>query len=66
MLGQESNAWFNFASFADRTVDEETQIKGLSESVRFLRELVRREEEILDRELGGRAEGEGESGVGRV
>jgi predicted esterase len=47
VLGRESHAWFDFASFSDRTLNESSQIPGLSESSKFLGQLVENEVEDL-------------------
>ena len=59
VLGRESHAWFDFVSFANRTEGEEGQVEGLSESARFLGQLVEGEVNLLlgtdgNGELGGR------------
>ena len=45
--GTVSNSWFDIASVADRTVGEDQQIEGLTESTTYLCELMRTEIAIL-------------------
>jgi predicted esterase len=45
--GSESNSWFDIHTFADRTVGEDDQIPGLSESIVYLRKVVEEEVDIL-------------------
>ncbi|PMD12456.1 alpha/beta-hydrolase, partial [Hyaloscypha hepaticicola] len=45
--GSETNSWFDIHTFADRTVGEDDQIPGLSESIAYLRSLVEEEVDIL-------------------
>ena len=45
--GSETNSWFDIHTFADRTVGEDDQIPGLSQSIAYLRSLVEEEVDIL-------------------
>ena len=47
VLGRESHAWFDFVSFADRTLGEDGQIEGLKESSQYLGRLIESEVESL-------------------
>lgn len=45
--GSETNSWFDIHTFADRTIGEDDQIPGLSESIAYLRNVVEEEVGIL-------------------
>jgi predicted esterase len=62
--GKKYNAWFDFASFADRTLDEVQQIPGMCESVTYLSKLISDEVELLNQ--GFIREGMEGGGMGRV
>ena len=67
VLGRESHAWFDFQSFSDRILNESSQIGGLSESTRYLSQLVKAEEKLLNGRgnlvLGGFSQGTAMSGI---
>ncbi|KAL4789926.1 Alpha/Beta hydrolase protein [Aspergillus venezuelensis] len=59
---EEMNEWFDIASLTDPDLEREGQLKGLRESLRFLRRVVRGEIEILGGDcrrvvLGGMSQG---------
>jgi predicted esterase len=45
--GSETNSWFDIHTFADRTIGEDDQIPGLSESIAYLRNVVEKEVDIF-------------------
>ncbi|CZR55818.1 uncharacterized protein PAC_05706 [Phialocephala subalpina] len=50
--GRKTNAWFDVHDFSDRTVGEEDQVRGMKESLCYLRELVKVEVKILEKDDG--------------
>lgn len=47
VLGREAHAWFDFHSFADRTLGEEGSLPGIRESAVYLALLVKQEVDFL-------------------